>query len=99
MWHQRRFEPAEWIADADAGSDWPARRTMVDHIMGRKTLDSLPRDSVIALLGPGGETSTWPDWDLVYRLVPERGILRLDSEWLVARFRGKLVAEYRVVRD
>ncbi len=37
---------------------------------------------------------------MVYWLGPERGLIRIDSEWLVLRLdEGGVVREFRIVRD
>jgi hypothetical protein len=56
---------------------------------------------VVALLGRADDTRNFSDWDFVYLLGPERGLLfSIDSEWLVIRFGpdGR-VSEYEVARD
>jgi hypothetical protein len=90
----------EWRRNAAPDPSWPARLTMVDHLLARHPLRGLSRDSVERLLGPRDSTAYWQDWDLVYWPGPERGLFRIDSEWLVARFGpdGR-VSEYRIVRD
>jgi hypothetical protein len=51
------------------------------------------------LLGPPTDTSKFRSYDRVYWLGAERGLLGMDSEWLVLRFRDGEVAEVRIVRD
>lgn len=52
------------------------------------------------MLGPGDRTDKWQEWHLIYHLGPERGVIRIDSEWLVIRFgTSDRVTEYRIVRD
>lgn len=99
-WHRREFESAAWRRNAGANTEWPARLTMVDDLLARHPLQGLSRDSVERLLGPRDSTEYWHEWDLVYLLGPERGLISMDSEWLVARLGpdGRVV-EYRIVRD
>ena len=64
------------------------------------TAHGLSRDSVERLLGPRDSTDYFREWDLVYWLGPERGFLRIDSEWLVLNpgLDGR-VKDYRIVGD
>ena len=59
-------------------------------------LDGLTRREVLALLGPPASKS-FPagaqHTDIHYWLGPERGIIRLDSEWLFIDFDGEDVVE------
>jgi hypothetical protein len=74
---------------------------MVDWLFWTKKLDGRTRAEVIALLGPpdGGDYFREPD-NLVYWLGPERGIMSIDSEWLVIRIGpdGR-VSGYKLARD
>jgi hypothetical protein len=98
--HRRDFDASVWRRNERADALWPTRLTMVDDLLAKDRLRGLSRDSVDRLLGPRDSTNYWTDWDLVYWLGPERGLLRIDSEWLVVRFGpdGR-VSEYRIVRD
>ncbi|HKP74815.1 MAG TPA: hypothetical protein VJT67_04695 [Longimicrobiaceae bacterium] len=98
--HRQRFEPVAWRRNAAPEPAWPARLRMVDDLMAHHRLRGLTRDSVERLLGPRDTTDIWPEWDLVYRLGPERGLFSIDDEWLVLRMdRDGRVRDYRIVRD
>jgi hypothetical protein len=99
--HRAKFESAGWSSESrDQTSLWPTRLRMIDDLVASKRLDGLQRGDVTALLGPADKTDYFTDWDLVYWLGPERGLIRIDSEWLVLRFdESGRVAEYRVARD
>lgn len=98
--HSRPFTPTAWRQDADSTDVmWPTRLRMIDDLLAHHPLVGLTRDSVIALLGPSDSTSYWSEWDMVYWLGPERGIVRMDSEWLVLRIAGGTVTEATIVRD
>jgi hypothetical protein len=63
-------------------------------------LDGKRKEEVLALLGEGSDASYWREWDLRYWLGPQRGLIRIDSEWLVVRFDGSgYVKEYAVISD
>jgi hypothetical protein len=98
--HRAAFDAAEWQRNDWPDAEWPARLTMVDDLLERGLLRHAPRDSVERLLGPRDQTEYFREWDLVYRLGPERGIVRIDSEWLVVRFGAEgRVRDARIVRD
>jgi hypothetical protein len=99
-WHRREFEPVAWRRKERGNAMWPARLAMVDDLLARHPLRGLSRDSVEQLLGPRDSTDYFQEWDLVYWLGPERGFLRIDSEWLVLNLGldGR-VTDYRIVRD
>jgi hypothetical protein len=99
--HRTEFDPAGW-RDRSLDKDplWPTRLRMVDDLIAHKRLDGLTRRDVESLLGPADRTEKWQHWHVVYHLGPERGVIRIDSEWLVIRFGpSDRVAEYRIVRD
>jgi hypothetical protein len=95
-----RFTSEGWRQGGGENTATPVRLRMIEWLMRSGQLDGLTRPEVATLLGPANETRYFSDWDLVYWLGPERGMFRIDSEWLVIRFgpNGR-VSEYRVVRD
>jgi hypothetical protein len=98
--HRQRFEPVAWQRNFEAASMWPARLTMVDDLLASHRLQGLHREEVIRLLGPPDRGTTFPGWHMVYLLGPERGLIRIDSEWLVIRLNeAGRVAEAAVERD
>ena len=95
----RRFDAAAWRSVER--SDDVTRLQMVDWLFWTKRLDGLTRPQVLALLGPayGGDYFREPG-NLVYWLGPERGIFRIDSEWLIIRFgKNGRVSAYELARD
>jgi hypothetical protein len=99
--HATEFDSAAWKARSiDEGVMWPTRLRMVDDLLEGNLRNGLARAQVEELLGPPDKTSYFRSWDLVYQLGPERGLFRIDSEWLVFRLDpGRTVVEYRIVRD
>lgn len=92
------FNSEEW-KQAEKAEDYP-RLAMVDSLIQSGQLDRKTQDEVLALLGRPTDTNYFSDWDAVYWLGPERGFLRLDSEWLVLRFDAEgRVSDYQLVRD
>ena len=73
---------------------------MVDDLLERHKLDEMTRAEVVALLGEPDATPYFREWDMVYWLGPERGLMGIDSEWLVLRLdEHQHVVEHRVVTD
>ncbi|MBD1864951.1 MULTISPECIES: hypothetical protein [Trichocoleus] len=73
---------------------------MVDDLLKRHTLAGKSRSEVIALLGQPGTTDYFQDYDLVYWLGPERGLMSIDSEWLIIRLDAQgRVSEHQLVTD
>jgi hypothetical protein len=99
--HPTAFDSSKWKARAlDTDPMWPTRLRMVDDLLTRGLLMQKTRVQVEEVLGPGAATQRFKDWDLVYELGPERGYIRIDSEWLVIRFdEHLLVAEARILSD
>ena len=100
--HRQRFDAALWRNQEKIKQDimWPPRLCMVDDLLHKHELRGLSREQVVALIGEPDKTEYFSDWDLVYLLGPERGFIRIDSEWLVFRLDNqKKVTEYRIVRD
>lgn len=63
-------------------------------------LSGKTRPEVIAMLGEPPKTDYFSVWELVYWLSRERGLISIDSEWLVVRVRrNKRFFVYRIVRD
>lgn len=94
----RAFDAQAWRSREAAWDDNAAR--MADRLIAQSTLTGMTRNEVVRMLGTPPETAYFKDWDLVYRLGPERGMFAIDSEWLVVRFDGRQrVTDYRIVRD
>lgn len=92
------FSSEEWKQTEQAEGN--PRLAMVDSLILSGQLDQKTQEEVLTLLGPPTDTSYFSDWDAVYWLGPERGFLRLDSEWLVLRFDAEgRVSDYQLVRD
>ena len=91
----RPFDAAAWHS-ADA-LDTNPRSRMADRLLAENALLGLTRAEVIVMLGDP-ETGYCRDWDMAYRLGPERGLIALDDEWLVLRLSGDgRVADARLV--
>ena len=97
-WRRRPFDAAAWQGEKPLTND--VRIRMVDDLLRRHSFRGMTRDQVTAIVGEPDKTGYFKEWDLVYRLGPERGFMSIDSEWLVFRLdRQKKVTELRIVRD
>lgn len=94
------FNSAAWQDSARVFSEEPVRLRMVDDLLGRHKLDEMTRAEVVALLGEPDKTPYFKEWGMVYWLGPERGLIGMDSEWLVLRLdEYQQVLAHRVVTD
>lgn len=95
-----QFDPEAWQANRHRPLTGPPRIDMIDDLLERHELVGRPRATVVALLGEPEETDYFREYDMVYWLGPERGLISIDSEWLVLRLSGDgRVTERRVVSD
>jgi len=93
----RAFDAVAWRGVQR--SDNETRLQMVDSLIRSGKLHGLTRPQVLGLLGPDCNCDYFDDWDLVW-LGPERGLVRIDSEWLVIRFgRDGRVSDFQLRRD
>jgi len=90
------FDSARWKTPQTGYT----RVRMVSMLLLTHDLKGMTRAEVIALLGEPPPSDYFRDWDFVYHLGHERGLFRVDSEWLVLRFGpdGR-VSEFAVVSD
>lgn len=77
----------------------PIRIHMVDDLLRHTVVVGMSRAQIDDLLGSPSTTSKFKDYDYVYWLGPEPGLISVDSEWLVIRLKNGIVAEIKVVRD
>lgn len=86
-WHRQPFDAAAWRATGtETSREWkryPTRLTMADDLVASGILKNKTRSEIAALLGPPTETSGFRGVDMVYYLGPERGLIAIDSEWLL----------------
>jgi hypothetical protein len=97
---ERRFTPARWNDTTLAFGPAAIRGCVVDDLLRREKLRGRTRAEIVALLGEPPRTDYFRDYDLVYWLGPERGMMSIDSEWLVFRLdsTGRVI-EHRLVTD
>ncbi|WP_428909943.1 hypothetical protein [Niallia sp. Krafla_26] len=93
--YQTTFTTEKWL-----NSD-KEKVYMVDDLLENYTLKDMTKDELTSLLGAPIETEYFKsDNNVVYYLGDERGLISIDSEWLVIDFdsRGR-VANYQVLTD
>jgi hypothetical protein len=61
------------------------RGCMVDDLLDRNELRGMTREQVVGLIGPPDTVRDLTDYDMVYWLGPERGLIGTDSEYLVMK--------------
>ncbi len=103
--NQEKFDENLWRMSEKDFKDfmWPPKLKMVDSLIESKILEGLSREEVIQLLGPPMSDQHPRNSDqneIYYYLGPERGFIRIDSEWLSISFdeKGK-VKKYWLWRD
>lgn len=104
--NQEDFDAATWRNSDGVSEDimWPHKLKMADSLIESKILDGLTWKEVLKLLGtPTSDFSpeyTHQQNEIYYNLGPERGFMRIDSEWLSISFdeKGK-VKKYGLWRD
>ena len=104
LWSPLPFVTAGWgsgeISPAAYNDPFRVRARMADGLKVGGDLHGKTRAEVVALLGEPAPTSYFAEYDLVYLLGYSRGLLSLDSEWLVARLgEDGRVSEVDVVED
>lgn len=95
-----KFIRSEWMDTARAFGRQAIRGCMVDDLLVVHELRGRTRAELVALIGEPPPTDYLKDFDLVYWLGPERGLIGIDSEWLVIRLdKSGRVIETQLVVD
>lgn len=93
--YKSNFTTEKWIeSDTEKGY-------MVDDLLQKYDLKDMTREEIISLLGTPTDTEYFKeDKNIVYYLGNERGLISIDSEWLVVDFDDSMkVTDYKVVTD
>ena len=93
------FDALKWQNEELVNSTNPIRVRMVDDLLKKYNLIGMPKDKINNLLGTPLKTGYFSNYDYVYWLGPERGIVAIDSEFLVIKFENEKVIEARIVGD
>ena len=95
----QRFDAEAWKAAAPEHNTVVKRAPMAEDFLRRYDAVGMSRAEIVGLLGDRDATDKFADYDLVYWLGPERGLVGVDSEWLVIRLADGVVTEARIVSD
>ncbi len=93
------FSSTAWQSEAE----WHGvlgRGCVVDDYLRRHAPVGRSREDIVRELGQPRPTDYFREYDLVYWVGPERGVVAIDSEWLVLRFdTAGRVSEGKLVTD
>lgn len=91
------FDSQIWKENLSNGST--LKQQMVDDLMTHHKLVGMTQKQVDQLLGRPPKTNYFNEFDYVYWLGPERGPIRIDSEWLGVKFKDSVVVEVQLLTD
>lgn len=92
---RHRFSREKWLQD-------PENRTrIVDDLLANHELVGMTEEEILALLGDhDNEAGYFQQQDrFIYWLGPERGLMSIDSEWLILDFAGEVVTGWFITTD
>ena len=79
------FVRSQWMDTSLVRGKLAIRGCMVDDLLEMHELRGMTRERVVALIGEPDKVNDLPGYDLVYWLGPERGLVGIDSEYLVMK--------------
>jgi hypothetical protein len=79
------FVQSEWMDTTMSLGKLAVRGCMVDDLLEKHELRGMTRAEVVALIGEPEKSDLFPEYDMVYWLGPERGLIGTDSEYLVMK--------------
>ena len=80
-----RFIQSQWMDTTLSRGKLAVRGCMVDDLLDRHELRGMTREQVIGLIGAPDSVRDLTDFDMVYWLGPQRGLIGTDSEYLVMK--------------
>lgn len=80
---------------------YPEKRVdMVDDLLSKNELIGMTQEEVITLLGQSTDTEYFKtENNMVYYLGPERGLISIDSEWLVLEMQENQITKVSILCD
>lgn len=92
--YEHTFSTDRWIK-------YPRERVkMVDDMLGKYKLVGQTKEEVVELLGNDTNTEYFKEVNnFVYYLGDERGLISIDSEWLVITFDNDIAVKVKIERD
>lgn len=94
-YHTHTFSTSKWLND-------PERRTaIVDDLLAKHEFAGMTEEEVAALLGEPNNDYGYFNADnrYVYYMGPERGLISIDSEWLILDFTDGVVSNSYITTD
>lgn len=79
------FVRSDWMDTTMARGKLAVRGCMVDDLLDQHDLRGMTSAEVIALIGEPEHADVFQEYDMVYWLGPERGLIGTDSEYLVMK--------------
>ncbi|WP_243523621.1 hypothetical protein [Bacillus pseudomycoides] len=93
--YHSKFYTDRWLQNEEK------RVYMIDDLLAKHKVVGKPKEEIIQLLGKPTETSRFEEMNqTVYYLGDERGLISIDSEWLILQFdNDDKVVEYKLYKD
>jgi len=79
------FVQSQWMDTTLARGKLAVRGCMVDDLLDGHELRGMTRAQVVALIGEPDRSDLFPEFDMIYWLGPQRGLIGIDSEYLVLK--------------
>src|SRR3954467_11311708 len=79
------FVRSEWMDTTMSRGKLAVRGCMIDDLLEGHDLRGMTSAEVIALIGEPERADVFQEYDMVYWLGPERGLIGTDSEYLVIK--------------
>jgi hypothetical protein len=79
------FVRSDWMDTTMSRGKLAVRGCMVDDLLEKHELRGMTRAGVVALIGEPERSEIFPEYDMVYLLGPERGLIGTDFEYLVMK--------------
>ena len=92
---RHHFSREKWLQDPET------RTRIVDDLLANHELVGMTEEEILALLGDhDNEAGYFQQQDrFIYWLGPERGLMSIDSEWLILDFAGEVVTGWFITTD
>lgn len=93
------FISSKWKDSSLVHSDIPVRIGMIKDFIFHNKPYQMDKKEILALLGKPDKCDELTNWDLVYWLGNEQGLIEGNSNWFVIRFdSNNLVSEYDIIQ-
>ena len=94
-YHTHTFSKSKWLNDPEG------RTAIVDDLLAKHEFAGMTEEEVAALLGEPNNDYGYFNADdrYVYYMGPERGLISIDSEWLILDFTDGVVSNSYITTD